>query len=194
MERSESIIELMKALVSAKKSFGKIDKNQKNTFKNYGYADLGELFSKTQTALCENGLHVFQGVESTDTSYTVTTTLAHVSGEFISQTVKLPSFEAPSKGNTFIQELGTLITYQKRYQYAALLGLDANVDLDGEIEAVVTVKVDLGALKTQILDVFDEYPQLEEEVLSKAKVNSFDQIDPKRYENILKHLKSKIAP
>lgn len=178
MEKSQEIQELVVALIQAKKNFGKIEKNCKNKFQGNAYANLGEMFSKTQTALLDANLHVFQFVEDKEGTNFLTTLLTHASGQFISSTLRIPEYPS-EKGKTEIQQLGSNITYLKRYQYAAILGLDADADLDG----------------TKLVEE-EQKPQKsdKQEVLTKSDVEALLEKTPDYYAYIQNQIKGKRMP
>lgn len=95
-----------------------------NERRKYRYATLTALRESTKKNLTNNGLVVIQRIEPDH----VHTILAHESGEeiysytpiFLSQSPRNPS-----------QEMGSAITYARRYAYAAILGLVSDEDDDG---------------------------------------------------------------
>jgi hypothetical protein len=134
---SASIAKLAAALVKAQGEFpeiakdktGKISGKSKKTGKyydfEYKYADLPAVISAVTPALNKNGLAVIQIPMDGD----LVTTILHESGERISGNMKLPE-------NTSPQELGSWITYLRRYSLCAMLGIAADEDDDaGSAEA-----------------------------------------------------------
>ena len=122
MDRSESITEVLKALSSFQGELENIDKNKQGH--GYKYATLGACIEAAKAPLSTNGLSVVQLVGSNDKGPTMETILGHTSGEFISTTVDMPlaKLQGGGGGNP-AQILGASITYMRRYQYAAILGL-----------------------------------------------------------------------
>ena len=113
--------ELTKALIQFHKD---VDKIEKNARANYGkFADLANVLSTVTPALLKNDLVLTQEF-LTDS---LTTTLRHVSGETITSVCDL----ILSEGRNKTQEWGKAVTYQRRYAIVSLLGLVADMDMDG---------------------------------------------------------------
>ena len=113
--------ELTKALIQFHKD---VDKIEKNARANYGkFADLANVLSTVTPALLKNDLVITQEFFTES----LVTTLRHVSGEIISSTCNL----AIAQGRNVTQEWGKAVTYQRRYAIVSLLGLVADMDMDG---------------------------------------------------------------
>ena len=122
MERSESIIEISKALCEFQKRVGKIKKTSDNPFFKSKYASLADILDVVQTPLSECGLSIIQMPIEENKLQTV---LIHTSGEYISSTyVMRPVKQDP-------QSIGSCITYQRRYAIGAILCLNIDEDDDG---------------------------------------------------------------
>lgn len=132
---SDSLRELIPALIRAKNSFDPVLKDTKNPFYNSKYADLAGIIKATETQLSDNGLVIIQSPEGSANCSGVTTMLLHISGEFIVGTLLLPNGREAkdSKENkpATAQSGGSAITYARRYSYQAILGI-APVDDDGQ--------------------------------------------------------------
>ena len=113
--------ELTKALIQFHKD---VDKIEKNARANYGkFADLSNVLSTVTPALLKNDLVIVQ----TFLEDSLVTTLRHVSGEEISSVIKLFMCE----GRNITQEFGKACTYQRRYAICSILGIVADMDMDG---------------------------------------------------------------
>ena len=113
--------ELTKALIQFHKD---VDKIEKNARANYGnFADLANVLSTVTPALLKNGIVLTQ----TFLEDSLVTTLRHVSGEEISSTCNL----ILSEGRNKTQEWGKAVTYQRRYAICSILGIVADMDMDG---------------------------------------------------------------
>lgn len=95
---------------------------QSGTYK-FQYADLAACISAAAPELQKNDLAVIQTIQGN----TLVTTLSHKSGEFINSF--LPLNEATMQSTSF-QNIGSMITYLKRYAYCAILGIVADEDDD----------------------------------------------------------------
>ena len=101
-----------------------VDKIEKNARANYGrFADLSNVLSTVTPALLKNDLVIVQ----TFLEDSLVTTLRHVSGEEISSVIKLFMCE----GRNITQEFGKAVTYQRRYAICSILGIVADMDMDG---------------------------------------------------------------
>ena len=91
----------------------------------YNYADLAECINTAKPFLSKNGLAVAQLLGSTeDGKATLTTMLTHKSGQYLSDTLVMEAAKLQGGGGKNpVQELGSAITYQRRYSYAAILGI-----------------------------------------------------------------------
>lgn len=103
-------------------------KTKKGGQYTFSYATLGNIQRTTTPVLTKHGLSVLQlvGVDGG-----VTTVLLHKSGQFLESDVfsivpKTDEGELPTP-----QEIGSSVTYAKRYQLAGMLNIDAMKDDDG---------------------------------------------------------------
>ena len=113
--------ELTKALIQFHKD---VDKIEKNARANYGkFADLANVLSTVTPALLKNGIVLTQ----TFLEDSLVTTLRHEGGEEISSVCQL----ILSEGRNKTQEWGKAVTYQRRYAICSILGIVADMDMDG---------------------------------------------------------------
>lgn len=128
MTKSATITELAKALILFHVKVGKVTKDAKNPFFKSNYATLENILEVIEVPLNEAGLTFAQFPSN---NYGLTTILIHAeSGEFIESEY----FMEPAKKDP--QGAGSVITYQRRYALAAILGLaqeddDANAGTHG---------------------------------------------------------------
>lgn len=129
MERSESIVNLTKAMIEFHKNVDKIFKDSKGEIptKNggkysYKYASLSNVLDVIDKPLQESGLNIMQFPTG---EYELETILSHVSGEFIVSRYRM----APTQNTP--QGIGSCITYQRRYAIGAILNLNIEEDDDG---------------------------------------------------------------
>lgn len=95
--------------------------------RSYQYADLNDILKITQPVLKKHGLGVTQIIKTdTDGVTWLTTRLFHVHGAFIESDLVLPL-----GGQAKAQEIGSAVTYMRRYAYTALLGIVSDDDDDG---------------------------------------------------------------
>lgn len=122
--KSEHINELATALVKFQKDMPTIERSKTVSVGDkfsFDYAPLDQIVEKATPNLTKYGLAVSQLVGE---GGSVTTILMHESGQYIGETVTItPTSDRP-------QDLGSAITYAKRYSYASILGIVAEDDDD----------------------------------------------------------------
>jgi len=114
-------MEIYKKLAKVKAEIGTLKKNAKNPHFKNTYIDLGGLLDAVEPLLEKNGLILLQPI----TEGKVMTTIIDIdNGENLSSEIDLPNNQNP-------QQLGSAITYFRRYTLQSLLGLSAEDD-DGQ--------------------------------------------------------------
>lgn len=116
---------LSQALVKFHSQFKPIRKDAQNPFFKSDYLTLSGILDAVRSPLALNGLAVVQTMKVNEASTLLVTKLLHESGEELSSEMIMPVLQDP-------QKMGSLITYYKRYQLQALLGIStADEDDDG---------------------------------------------------------------
>jgi hypothetical protein len=119
METSNEVGKIARALKAFQKDMKPIARDAKA---NYGrYASLGNILKEIKEPLVDNGLSFTQMVEGDN----LTTMIMHESGEWLRATGALKLDKQTAQGQ------GSAITYARRYQLGAALGLDTDEDDDG---------------------------------------------------------------
>jgi hypothetical protein len=126
VNHSEAIGDLAAALAKAQAEMRPAVKDAQNPHLRNKYADLGSCWDACRDPLARHGLAVVQGVETSEVTVTVTTTLVHASGQWVRSALSLPWGE--SKGTTPAQAIGSVITYGRRYGLSALVGITTDDD------------------------------------------------------------------
>ncbi len=121
---SEQTAELAAALAKAQAAMGPAIINRVGgpPAKNR-YADLSSVFNAIKP-LHDNGLAITQSTQFRDGAFLLRTTLRHVSGQWVAADYPLPLNAKP-------QEIGSALTYARRYSISALTGVVADEDDDG---------------------------------------------------------------
>jgi hypothetical protein len=122
---------LAAALVKAQGAFKPASKDRENPAFRTSYATLSSIVESVRAPLASNGLGFMQPVDASDGVITVSTILVHSSGESWQSpgtTVR------PSKPDA--QGVGSAITYARRYDLCAVLGIVADDDDDGNAASV----------------------------------------------------------
>lgn len=89
----------------------------------YAYADLSDVLTTIKPVLAKHGLGHYHTINQEADRQVLATYVFHVDGGFVVSHIALP------RGVAY-QELGSAITYARRYSICALLGLAAESDTD----------------------------------------------------------------
>lgn len=131
MNTSESIKEIATALCSFQGEVEKINKEATNPFFKSKYATLANILDVIREPLHKNGLSFVQF--PTD-QFGLVTRLMHNSGEWLeAEYVMQPTKNTP-------QEIGSCITYMRRYALGSILGLNIDYDDDGNAASKPTTQ------------------------------------------------------
>jgi len=118
---------IINALINFQKNLNPIPKDSQGY--GYNYAGLDTVLKCIKEPLQKAGLAVTQLVGG-ENNLSITTILFHTSGEYITSNFTI-SFDKLPKGKNFNQDLGSSITYLKRYCLNGLLSICAEDDQDG---------------------------------------------------------------
>lgn len=121
--QSEHIDKLTEAMAKAQATMGNATLNRVNPHFKSKYADLAAIFDAVRKPLAAQGLIVTQTTELREGGFVLVTTLAHSSGQFIKSEYPLPVAGKP-------QEVGSALTYARRYSLSAITGIAADEDDD----------------------------------------------------------------
>ena len=117
--------ELGTALAKAQAEIKAALKDSKNPHFKSSYADLTSVWDACRSALTKNGLSVIQKTDFSEGEVWLETMLLHSSGEHITGRYPLrPQQQTP-------QGYGSALTYARRYSLAAMVGVVADEDDDG---------------------------------------------------------------
>lgn len=123
---SETVAEFSAAWVAAQAEMPNVPretKGQVGSAVRY-YADLATVVETVRPVLAKHGLSYLQGCSDGDKTVTITTRLLHRSGEWIEDSLSMPT------GQNTAQAVGSALSYGRRYSLMAILGL-APEDDDG---------------------------------------------------------------
>lgn len=156
--QSESIAQLMPALIKAKKAFKPAIKDATNPHFGKSYVSLEGVHGAIDEALLNAGLAPVQQTYLEGDDLMLFTRLIHESGEWIGSHYKVKPVKADPQGE------GSALTYARRYALMALAGIapeddDGNAAVAAQDRAVSRgqrsappdEKPDAGALRAQIL-------------------------------------------
>lgn len=123
MQLSEQTNELFKAFAAFQGELDNASKGKQGH--GYKYADLAECINTAKPFLAKHGLGVSQMLGmSPNGKQTMITMMTHSSGQYMSSEFEMvDAVLAGGSGKNPAQVLGSAITYQRRYAYAAIIGL-----------------------------------------------------------------------
>lgn len=125
-QHSESLKELAAALAKTQGTIRSAVKDAINPHFGNRYADLPAIWDACRAPLTSNGLSIVQmPVDSEPGRVALTTLLLHTSGEWIESTVSTRITKDDPQG------VGLGLTYLRRYALAAMVGIVADIDDDG---------------------------------------------------------------
>lgn len=126
-DHSESLGALAKALASAQRVMRNARKDSRNPHFKNEYASLASVREAVIGPLLDNGIALVQTFDASfDKGPCVVTMLVHESGEWIRSRLPVPAQKADAQG------YGSAISYGRRYALAAICGIAADDDDDGE--------------------------------------------------------------
>ena len=138
MRISDSLVEFAPALALAQKEMGNVKAKSDNPMFRSKYVPLNDLLHFAKPILNKHGISIIQSTFSVDGHVGARTMLLHTSGEFIetdgaSAKVELSTNREGRPTNSYGQAAGSLITYFRRYDGLAVLGM-AETDNDAQVE------------------------------------------------------------
>lgn len=123
--QSENTADLSAALAKAQGAMKAATFNKTNPHFKNKYADLAAVLDAIRKPLADNGLSVTQTTEIREGGFALVTTLRHATGQWIASEYPLPTAAKP-------QELGSALTYARRYSLSAIACIAADDDDDAE--------------------------------------------------------------
>jgi hypothetical protein len=174
---------LIEAFCKVQEKLEIIHKDQKGRFT---YASLEQIIKEVKPILSEAGLHVLQAPgffsKNSEGVITLNTTIYHRSGE----KVEMEPFQMPIQnrtGSSIQQNIGTAITYARRYQLCGLLNIgtqdidpdDYELPIDNKIHPEDLDKITEGMLAKNITnkELFEKFGI---RTLTDLKANDFAKV------------------
>jgi len=117
---------LATALASFQSTFKNPPKNKTNPFFNSTYVDLADALDVVRKGLSEQGLSFIQLTSAGEDRVILHTRLLHVTGQWIEGTYPVTKLAKA-------QEMGSALTYARRYALFALVGIAGEDDDDGNV-------------------------------------------------------------
>jgi hypothetical protein len=138
MNKSESIVNLSKALAAAQGEMPAIKFDSTNGFLGNKFASLGAVIEATRPILAKHGLSIAPFPIGDGGAVGIEVILLHTSGEWISNSVLLEV--GAEKGKSSAQVAGSIISYLRRYALSSICGVYADEDGDGNKPAPAELK------------------------------------------------------
>lgn len=126
MITSESIKNIATSMLKVQSHIKGMIPDAKNPFFKSNYITLDGILEFVRPILSSEGIWCIQEATGDGEYISVVTRLIHSSGEFLETDILKMK---PQKNDP--QQMGSCITYAKRYQLASLLGISSEVDDDG---------------------------------------------------------------
>ncbi len=126
MTHSESIKEVAAALAKAQAGIRNAAQDKTNPAFKSKYADLASVWEACRHHLSANGIAVVQAPAADGPKVTVTTILAHSSGEWLSCDLTVTADKGTAQG------IGSAITYARRYGLSSMVGVAPGDDIADE--------------------------------------------------------------
>lgn len=129
MNKSATIGKIASAISKTQGELQAVKFDAQNPFLKNKYATLGAVIETARPILAKHELAVVQSPVSADGQIGITTLVTHSSGEWLEDTIFIPSSD--SKGLSVAQSAGVVISYLRRYSLQAFLNMYADEDTDG---------------------------------------------------------------
>ncbi|CAM2952317.1 ERF family protein [Hathewaya histolytica] len=189
MKKSESIKELAVALSKFQAEVKNPKNVANNPFFNSKYAPLDEVINTIKEPLSKYGLSYIQMPNSEDGGMvSIVTMVLHESGEWIlSEPLKLKNDKPTAQGS------GSSITYARRYQLSAMLGIASEDDDDGNMATHGTSqpKIITKEQATEVRNLAKEKNITEEYICGFRKVKRFEELQYNDWKQVMVWLKKK---
>ena len=124
MKTSDNIEHLSTALATAQGALKNPPKNKVNPHFKSRYVDLSDGLDAIRECLSKNGLAFIQGTSISDGMIVLNTRITHKSGQWLESDYPVGGLGRP-------QEMGSAMTYARRYALFSLVGVAGEDDDDG---------------------------------------------------------------
>lgn len=134
--KTYSIANLAEALSKAQGEMDLAKKASTNPHFRSKYADIGAVIESAREALANNGLSITQTTKIVEGGMILVTRLMHKSGEWTKSEMPVPQVLRP-------QELGSFLTYYRRYSILGILSIGTqDMDEDGNLAQAYAERMD----------------------------------------------------
>lgn len=192
MMQSENTADLSAALAKAQANMKAAAFNRVNPHFKNKYADLASVLDAIRKPLADHGLSVTQTTEVRGESFVLVSTLRHSTGQWIAGEYPLPIGATP-------QQLGSALTYARRYSLSSLACIAADEDDDAEgarkdnqVSSVPDRKITPAQLD-QLIATADEVSADKVKLCKYLKVAALAELPSSRFSEAIAALESKRA-
>jgi hypothetical protein len=123
IDRSSSIAKIATAIAKAQTKISGAHKDKTNPHFKSKYATLASIWDAAHEALNAEGVAIVQMPRTIDSGIEIETMLAHSSGEWLSSRLTMPLTDRATA-----QQVGSAVTYGRRYALAAMTGVAPDDD------------------------------------------------------------------
>lgn len=123
MKREQVQASLYRKVWDAKREIGKVYRNAKNPHFKHNYADLNGILDTVEPVLHDFGLILLQPIKD---NKVISQLICVDSGDMIESSIDLPAITNP-------QQLGSAISYFRRYTLSSLLSISTTDDDDASL-------------------------------------------------------------
>jgi hypothetical protein len=182
MMQSENVDLISAALVKAQGVMKAATYNKVNPHFKNKYADLAAVIDAVRKPMAENGLGFTQTMYATDTALFLETTLRHTSGQWISSEYPLPMGATP-------QQLGSALTYARRYSLSSIACIAADEDDDAEeankIERISQAQAD------RLIELCEDVGADRKKFMTYFQITNLRELPVHRFDEAVKALEAK---
>lgn len=194
--QSENINELMTALAKAQGKMSHAVKDSTNPHFKSKYADLASVWNACREPLAEQGLAVTQTMDFSGDRQVLITTLGHSSGQWMRSLMALPPCTKP-------QEVGSLLSYFRRYSLASMVGVYQDDDDAETVQKVhrdapkeVPKEVPRGQKLTpsqceELCEWLIQFPDAEKGICEKFSLSNVYDLEQKNYHYVISVLEKR---
>lgn len=192
MKTSETIDAISKALAAAQGEMKNAVLNCTNPHFKNRYADLAAIRDACIPTLAKHHIAVTQATAIDAEGFRLVTRLSHESGQWIEGSYPLAVMQNP-------QQMGSQLTYARRYSLSSICGISADEDDDAEIatkngngkaETGFVSAEQLRVIQAAIMEVDADLPKF----LKYLKVGKLEELPASRYGDAMAALDAKRQP
>ena len=130
---TETASKVSAALVAAQSEIGNVPFDSTNPHFGSKFVSLAAVLEAVRPVLSKHGIALFQPASTANGQVQVQTVFLHASGEQVS----FPALSMPLTDRMTAQNMGSTVSYLRRYSLTAALGISGDSDDDGNTDATI---------------------------------------------------------